>query len=378
MRADKEDDDRRRGSAEGRGEESSPAALAIEAENLAGGGHPAEGGNSAEGGVESRGDRARGAGGASEIPRGGAASAASGGAGRVLLRVLKEYSILTLGLLITAVGIFFFKFPNNFCTGGVAGISVILTSLFPNFSPTLYMTALNLLLILVGFIFLGRDFGVKTLYGSLVLTGLLDLFDALVPARVFAVEVVRGEQTLHTLTGDAGLELLWAVALPAIGSAILFYNHGSTGGTDILAMILRKHTPLDSGKALLCTDATIVIVSFFLFDPTTGLSSLMGMLLKSVVVDNLIDGLGQSKKFMIVTSKREVVESFITDELHRSATVWECEGAYSGDRKFAFISVMNRVQSLRMRNYLREVDPQAFVIVTNSSDIIGKGFHASD
>lgn len=295
--------------------------------------------------------------------------------GSKLARILKEYTVLTVGLLITAVGIYFFKFPNNICTGGVAGISVILTSFFPGFSPSLYMTGLNILLILIGYLFLGRDFGTKTLYGSLVLTAFLDLFDAVVPDSIFAVEVTRGGQTLHTLTGDAGLELLWAVALPAIGSAILFYNHGSTGGTDILAMILRKHTSLDSGKALLCTDSVIVIAAFFIFDPTTGLVSLMGMLLKSVVVDNTIDGMGQSKKFMIVTAKREPVEKFITEQLHRSATVWECEGAYSGERKFAFISVMNRLQSLRMRNYLREIDPHAFVIVTNSSDIIGKGFH---
>lgn len=290
-------------------------------------------------------------------------------------QIVKDYLIATVGVLITALGIYFFKFPNNICTGGVSGISVILTRFFPDFTPSLYMTGLNILLLIIGFFALGKDFGFKTVYGSLLLTGLLDLFDVIVPKSVFAVEVVRGGITLHTLTGDAGLELLWAVALPAIGSAILFYNHGSTGGTDILAMILRKHTSLDSGKALLSVDAIIVVAAFFCFDVTTGLVSLMGMFLKSVVVDNVIDGLGQSKKFMIVTTHREEVEKFITEELHRSATEWACEGVYSHEKKFAFIAVMNRLQSLRLRNYIRGIDPHAFIIVTNSSDIIGKGFH---
>lgn len=290
-------------------------------------------------------------------------------------QVVKDYLIATVGVLITALGIYFFKFPNNICTGGVSGISVILTRFFPDFTPSLYMTGLNILLLIVGFFALGKDFGFKTVYGSLLLTGLLDLFDVIVPKSVFAVEVVRGELTLHTLTGDAGLELLWSVALPAIGSAILFFNHGSTGGTDILAMILRKHTSLDSGKALLSVDAIIVVAAFFCFDVTTGLVSLMGMFLKSVVVDNVIDGLGQSKKFMIVTTHREEVEKFITEELHRGATEWEVEGVYSHEKKFAFIAVMNRLQSLKLRNYIRSIDPHAFIIVTNSSDIIGKGFH---
>lgn len=293
-------------------------------------------------------------------------------------QVLREYLILTGGVLITALGIYFFKFPNNICTGGVSGISVILTRFFPNFSPSLYMTGLNILLLVIGFFFLGKDFGFKTVYGSLLLTGFLDLFDLIVPESIFTVEVVRGGITLHTLTGDAGLELLWSVALPAIGSAILFYNHGSTGGTDILAMILRKHTSLDSGKALLSVDAIIVVTSFFCFDVTTGLVSVMGMILKSVVVDTVIDGLGQSKQFVIVTTHKEEVERFITKHLHRSATEWECAGVYSGEKKYAFLSVMNRMQSLRLRNFMKTIDTHAFIIVTNSSDIIGKGFHQTD
>ena len=294
------------------------------------------------------------------------------------VQLIKEYLILTGGVLLTAIGIFFFKFPNNICTGGISGISVILTKFFPGFSPSIYMTGLNILLLLIGFIFLGRDFGIKTVYGSVMLTVFLDLFDLLIPQSVFAVSTLRGGTEMMTLTGDAGLELLWSVALPAIGSAILFYNHGSTGGTDILAMIVRKHTSLDSGKALLIVDAMIVIVAFFCFDATTGLMSLMGMILKAVVVDNVIDGLGQSKQFVIITNHKHDVAAYITSELHRGATVWECEGSYTGEKRYAFIAVMSRMQSLKLRNYIKSIDPHAFIIVTNSSDIIGKGFHQTD
>jgi uncharacterized membrane-anchored protein YitT (DUF2179 family) len=181
------------------------------------------------------------------------------------------------------------------------------------------------------------------------------------------------------MTNEPFLELMYAVAFPAAGSAILFYSKGSSGGTDIIAMIIRKWVNLDSGKALLAADIVFVLMTFYNFETKTlslltGLLSLLGLLMKSLVVDNLLESLNQSKKFLVITSHREVVEDFIKNELHRSTTTWECEGSYTHTRAYAMLSVMNRYQAFRLRSFIKKVDPQAFIIITSTSDIIGKGF----
>lgn len=283
--------------------------------------------------------------------------------------ILKEYSIISFGVLLVAIGVHFFKFPNNISTGGVTGIAVVLNQIVPFLSASNIVTILNALLLVVGFIFLGKEFGIKTVYGSTLLSVILELFDLLDKFLPFTLP----------MTDQPVLEMLYAVIFPAAGAAVLFFHHASTGGTDIVAMIIRKYVNLDSGKALLCADIIFVLLTFYNFELhqlslETGLLSLLGLLLKSLVVDNLLENLNQSKNFMIITSKREMVEEYIKNTLNRSATTWECEGSYSHKREFAIVSVMNRYQAFRLRSYIKSIDPQAFIIITSTSDIIGKGF----
>ncbi len=279
---------------------------------------------------------------------------------------IKEYSIMTFGTLLVAIGAHFFKFPNGISTGGVTGMAVVLNQIIPFLSASNIVTIFNIVLLIVGFIFLGKEFGVKTVYVSLLLSVFLELFEIIIPMS-------------STLTNEPTLEMFYAVAFPAAGSAILFFRGASSGGTDIVAMIIRKFTNLDSGKALLATDFVFVLLTFYNFGAKqlaiqTGLLSLLGLLLKSLVVDNLLESLNQSKKFLVITSQKDVVENFITAELHRSATTWECEGSYTHTKVHAMITVMNRYQAFRLRSYIKKTDPQAFIIVTSTSDIIGKGF----
>ena len=279
---------------------------------------------------------------------------------------IKEYSVITFGILLVAIGAHFFKFPNAISTGGVTGIAVVLNQVIPFLSASNIVTILNTVLLVVGFIFLGKEFGIKTVYGSLLLSVMLEVLDVVAPMTA-------------PLTNQPLLETLYAVAFPAAGSAILFYSGGSSGGTDIVAMIVRKFTNLDSGKALLASDVIFVLLTFYNFETKsmsmlTGLLSLLGLLMKALVVDNLLESLNQSKKFLVITSQRDVVENFITQELKRSATAWECEGSYTHNRVFAMLTVMNRYQAFRLRSFIKKVDPQAFIIITSTSDIIGKGF----
>ena len=283
----------------------------------------------------------------------------------------REYAAITFGILLIALGVYFFRFPNNISTGGVTGLAIVLTQIFP-LSASTFVLIFNILFLIIGFIVLGKDFGVKTVYGSLLLSGFLELFDLI----FLLFKVPEG---FLPLTNEPVLELFFAVALPSVGSAIIFYNRGSSGGTDIVAMILHKHTSLDSGTALLVSDFALVLLTFYnfsarAFSPQTGLLSLCGLVMKSLVIDNVIADINQSKYFLIVTTHREEVEEYITKKLKRGATVWKCEGAYTHREEWAFVAVMNRYQAYKFRQFIKQVDPMSFTVITNSSEIVGKGF----
>ena len=170
------------------------------------------------------------------------------------------------------------------------------------------------------------------------------------------------------------LELFFAVLLPALGSAILFNLDASTGGTDIAAMILKKYSGTDVGRALLYTDIVIAAAALFLFGITAGLCSLLGLVLKSVLVDSVIESLNRRKAFIIIPSDPRMVSAFITHDLARGATIWRAQGAYTLEEHWVVLTVLTRGQAVLLRRYLKEHDPHSFMIVTNSSEIFGKGF----
>ena len=274
---------------------------------------------------------------------------------------LTEYALLTLGTALVAMGTYFFKFPNHFSTGGVTGIAVILSSIFPSISSSLFASVINVAFLLLGFGVLNRGFGVRTVYCSLLFSGMLAGLEWLVPLS-------------GPLTDEKLLELFFGVILPALGSAILFNTQGSTGGTDILAMILKKFTSLDIGMALLYVDVLIAGSTLILIDIETGLFSLLGLVLKSVLVDSVIESLNRKKSFILVASCPEEVCDFITHTLHRSATFWKGEGAYSHQDKWVVLTALSRAQAVALRRHLKSIDPHAFMLITNSSEIFGKGF----
>lgn len=273
----------------------------------------------------------------------------------------KELLLMTAGTAIVAAGSYFFKFPNNFSTGGVSGISVILSSLFPGVSSSSFTSVINILFLVLGFIFLNKGCGFKTVYCSLLFSGLLSLFEWLFPMPA-------------PFTDQKVLELFFAVLLPSFGSGILFNIEASSGGTDILAMILQKYTSLNIGVALLYVDVAIVLATFLVFDMETGLCSVLGLILKSVLVDNVIESLNRKKSFLVVTGIPDAVCSYITSTLHRSATCWEAQGAYSHEQRWVVLTALSRSQAVSLRRYLKRLDPHAFMLITNSSEIFGKGF----
>lgn len=273
---------------------------------------------------------------------------------------VKDYSIITLNTLVIAVGIYFFKFPNNFTFGGVSGLSVVIGRLTP-LSPATSNFVLNVILVIAGFAFLGRNFGIKTVYSSLLLSFAVSILEKIFPMQ-------------RPLTDEPLLELVFAVLLPAFGSAVLFNIGASSGGTDIIAMILKKHTSVDIGRSLLLSDALITLSSFFVFNMKTALFSCLGLLAKSFMIDSVIESINLSKYFTVVCSNPEPICNFIMRRLNRSATVCSATGAYSHTHKYIILTAMKRPQAMLLRQFIRKNEPEAFILISNTSEIIGKGF----
>ncbi|MDE7306936.1 MAG: YitT family protein, partial [Clostridia bacterium] len=246
--------------------------------------------------------------------------------------------VLNLGMLMLAAGVFFFKGPNNFATGGVSGISIILSKyITPHvhwLSQTVIMNAINVLLLIVGFIFLGRGCTVKTAYCCIVYN--LEMYVMELIFKSVGVEI----SSMHTLTNEKFLEFILAMFLTGAGSAIIFNCGASSGGTDIIALILKKFTKVPIGTALLITDALIACSTFFIFDVTTGLFSILGLTIKAFLVDSVIESIGKSKYVTIITSHPEIISPFILDTIHRGFTSFEAEGGFTHEKKTVMITVL--------------------------------------
>ena len=283
-----------------------------------------------------------------------------------VLDFIKQFLIVNLGILLMAAGIYFFKAPNGFATGGVSGIAIIMARL--PFSGTLgitqatYMLTINLLLLILGVITLGRHCGLMTVYCSIMLSLENMLFEHLVPLSA-------------PLTTEPVMELVYAVLLTGIGSALLFKCNASSGGTDIVALILKKYTSLNVSQALLATDFLIAASTFVVYGSAeVGLYSLLGLFAKVFVIDDILDSINLCKAFTIITTKPDEIDKFILTELHHGATTYRAEGAFTGEEKKVIITVCRRGEALKLRRRVKEIDPHAFIIITKTSEIMGKGF----
>lgn len=279
---------------------------------------------------------------------------------------LKQFLIVNAGVFVLSLGVYFFKFPNNFTTGGVSGLAIILGRIVPVewLSPATMMWIINMALLIIGFIFLGRGFGFWTAYSSLMFSAETWLME-----KIFPMDAPFTDQPL--------LELCFAIMLPAVGSALLFNNNASSGGTDIVAMILKKYTGLDDiGKALFVSDGLIALSSCWIFGMKTGLFSLLGLFMKAFLVDSVIESINLCKFFAIVTSKPQEICDYIIKDLNRSSTVIDAMGAYSHEGRKVVLIACRRGEAVHLRQRCKQVDPQCFMFITNTSEIIGKGFRS--
>ncbi len=287
--------------------------------------------------------------------------------------------LLNIGTLLVAAGVYFFKVPNNFATGGVSGISIIFAKLFGKYAPQIITQAnlnmaINVILLIIGFIFLGKGCTLKTAYCSIVYSAENLLFELLLPFP----KNEAGQ--LIPLTDQPILELVYAMLLTGIGSAIIFNCRASSGGTDIIALILKKYTKLDTGKALLITDFAIAFSTFFVVKENpvqAGLFSLLGLFSKAFIIDGVIENIGKSKYITIITTCPEEIGKYITEEMKRDYTAYKATGGYTGSEKTVLITVCKRGEAIKLKAKVKQFDASAFTIITDANEILGKGFRGS-
>lgn len=281
-------------------------------------------------------------------------------------RLAQFFLTLNGGLILTALAIVVFKTPNHFAFGGTSGVSVILSTLFPTLPVGAFMWIINVVLVLLGFMFLERRAIMWSVFASFALSGYVSLFEMLFPGA-----------SSTSVTGDMWLDLCFAVILPAIGSAMVFDIGASTGGTDILAMILKRRSTLEIGNALLLVDVGIVCIAAVLYGPRVGLYCVLGLFAKTLVVDKAIESIHLRKVCTVICREPLKVEKFIVKQLNRTATISRGYGAFSGSCVTVIMCVLNRREAVKLRRYAREVDPGCFITIVDSSEIVGKGFRYS-
>ena len=277
------------------------------------------------------------------------------------MQQLKSFFIITLSTIIMAIGVYFFKFPNNFCFGGVTGAAVVFAKILP-VSASSFSFIVNMALLVVGFAFLGKAFALRTTYATVLLSGLLVVFERIFPLK-------------QPLSNEPMLELIFAIALPAIASALLFYEGSSSGGTDVVAMIVKKYAHVDDiGIALFVTDLIMIIIACFVFDIKTALYSFVGLTLKSFLIDAIIENIMLRKSIMITCDDKGSICHFITDELEKGATIVEATGAYTNEKRYLIFTTLTRKQAAALRVFIHQNKLRAFISMSSTSEVFGKGF----
>ena len=276
------------------------------------------------------------------------------------IKDFKSYLIITFGIILVSISVEYFFAPNNLAAGGVTGAAIVMNAIFPNLSVGVLTLIMNVALFAVAFMFIDGNFGVKTIYASLGLSVILWIIEKFLNPTA--------------LTTDILMATIFGSIISAIGMAIVFNENASTGGTDILAKILNKFFHLDIGKSLLIVDFVITFASALVFGIDLGLYAILSVILLGILVDRFIEGFNSCKSIFIISSKNKEISQYIMNELERGCTFLKGEGAYTGRASNVLYAVVNRNQFVRLKNYIKQIDNDAFIAVGEVHEVLGEGF----
>lgn len=272
------------------------------------------------------------------------------------LNIVKEFFMITLGTAIIAAAVYFFLIPSHVSVGSISGLAIVLGNFIPFPISTITMV-LNVGLLIVGFLLIGKEFGAKTVYTSILLPSIIGIFEIAFPNN-------------SSIMGDPFLDTFCYIFIVSIGLAILFNRNASSGGLDIVAMILNKYLHIELGNAMSLAGMCTALSSAFVYDKKIVILSVLGTYLNGIVLDHFILGFNLKKRVCIVSEKEEEIRQFILHELHSGATIYEAIGAYRLEPRREIITIVDKQEYAKLMNYIGKTDANAFVTVYTVNKII--------
>ena len=273
-----------------------------------------------------------------------------------LKNTIKEFILITFGTGIVAASIYFFMQPFHLTLGSVAGLAVILQDLFALKISTITMV-INLLLVLLGFVLIGKEFAGKTVYASILLPVMIGILERLFPEN-------------SSLTGDAFIDMICYLFLISFGQSILFAQNASSGGLDIVGKILNKYLRMDLGKAISISGMCIAFSSIFVFDEKTVILSVLGTYLNGIVLDHFIFGSNIKRRVCIISARQKEILDYILNTLHSGATLYEAKGAFTDAISTEVITIVDKHEYRLLMNFIMKTDPKAFITVYNVNEVV--------
>lgn len=269
--------------------------------------------------------------------------------------VVWELFTLTAAVAIIAAAVYFFLVPSHASVSSISGLGIILTNFIPLPLSVITM-ALNVVLLIIGFITCGREFGTKTVYTSILLPVFIGIFERIFP-------------NIGSLTKTQELDVLCYVLVVSVGLSILFNMNASSGGLDIVAKIMNKYLHIELGKAMSLAGMCVALSAALVYDKKTVVLSVLGTCFNGMVVDHFIFGQNLKRRVCIITKYEEELRNFILHELHSGATIYDAIGAYNLDKRHEIITIVDKNEYQKLMNYINNLDPKAFITVYTVADM---------
>lgn len=269
--------------------------------------------------------------------------------------IIKETSILTVGVAIIAAAVYFFLVPSHASVSSISGLGIVLSNFIPLPLSAITMI-LNVVLLIIGFFTCGREFGVKTVYTSVMLPLFLGVFERIFP-------------DFGSMTNSQELDVLCYTLVVSVGLSILFNRNASSGGLDIVAKIMNKYLHMDLGKAMSLSGMCVALSAALVYDKKTVVLSVLGTYFNGLVLDHFIFDHNIKRRVCIITKKEEELRQFIIHDLHSGATIYESIGAYNMEKRNEIITIVDKGEYQKLMNYMNREDPKAFITVYTVSDM---------
>lgn len=271
------------------------------------------------------------------------------------IEIAKETVILTAAVAVIAAAVYFFLVPSHASVSSISGLGIVLSNFIPLPLSAITMI-LNVVLLIIGFFTCGREFGVKTVYTSIMLPVFLGIFEMVFP-------------NLGSLTDSQELDVLCYILVVSVGLSILFNRNASSGGLDIVAKIMNKYLHMDLGRAMSLSGMCVALSAAFVYDKKTVVLSILGTYFNGIVLDHFIFDHNIKRRVCIITKKEEELRQFIVRDLHSGATIYEAIGAYNMEKRNEIITIVDKGEYQKLMKYINQEDPEAFITVYTVSDM---------